>query len=149
MDYLFGRFSLVTYSVTGSIALAALSLVDMMFLIPAAVFGALGLLGISDYTQKKRAVLGNYPLLGRFRFIFESIRPELRQYFWESDTDELPYSRNQRAMVYQRAKGILATRPFGSDQNMYEENFNWLNHSLLPSHIELSLIHISEPTRPY
>ena len=136
MDYLFGRFSLVTYSVTGSIALAALSLVDMMFLIPAAVLGTLGLLGISDYTQKKRAVLGNYPLLGRFRFIFESIRPELRQYFWESDTDELPYSRNQRAMVYQRAKGILATRPFGSDQNMYAENFNWLNHSLLPSHIE-------------
>ena len=87
MDYLFGRFSLVTYSVTGSIALAALSLVDMMFLIPAAVLGTLGLLGISDYTQKKRAVLGNYPLLGRFRFIFESIRPELRQYFWESDTD--------------------------------------------------------------
>ena len=137
MEYLFGRFSLVTYTVTGSIAFAALGLVDVMFFVPAVVLGALGLLGISDYTQKKRAVLGNYPLLGRFRFIFESVRPELRQYFWESDTDELPYSRNQRAMVYQRAKGILATRPFGSDQNMYAENFNWLNHSLLPSHIEM------------
>ena len=136
MDYLFGRFSLVTYTVTGSIAFAALGLVNAMFFIPAVVLGALGLLGISDYTQKKRAVLGNYPLIGRFRFIFESIRPELRQYFWESDSDELPYSRNQRAMVYQRAKGIMATRPFGSDQNMYAENFNWLNHSLLPSHIE-------------
>ena len=136
MDYLFGRFSLVTYTVIGSIAFAALGLVNAMFFAPAVVLGALGLLGISDYTQKKRAVLGNYPLIGRFRFIFESIRPELRQYFWESDSDEIPYSRNQRAMVYQRAKGIMATRPFGSDQNMYAENFNWLNHSLLPSHIE-------------
>jgi glutamate synthase domain-containing protein 2 len=136
MDYFFGRFSIVTYSVLGSVALAALSLADKVFLIPAVILGVLGLLGISDYTQRKRAVLGNYPLIGRFRFIFESIRPELRQYFWESDTDELPYSRNQRSMVYQRAKGIMATRPFGSDQNMYAENYNWLNHSLIPSHIE-------------
>ena len=136
MDYFFGRFSIVTYSVLGSVAAAALSLADKVFLIPAIVLGVIGLLGISDYTQRKRAVLGNYPLIGRFRFIFESIRPELRQYFWESDTDELPYSRNQRSMVYQRAKGIMATRPFGSDQNMYAENYNWLNHSLIPSHIE-------------
>ncbi|MGB2251393.1 MAG: FMN-binding glutamate synthase family protein, partial [Candidatus Puniceispirillaceae bacterium] len=100
MDYFFGRFSIVTYSVLGSVALATLSLADKVFLIPAVVLGVLGLLGISDYTQRKRAVLGNYPLIGRFRFIFESIRPELRQYFWESDTDELPYSRNQRSMVY-------------------------------------------------
>ena len=66
--------------------------------------------GLFDYFQKKRAVLGNFPLLGRFIFIFESIRPELRQYFWEADNDELPYSRNQRAMVYQDQE-ILAARP--------------------------------------
>ena len=94
------------------------------------------LVGISDYAQKKRAVLGNFPLMGRFRFIFEAIRPELRQYFWEADSDELPYSRNQRAMVYQRSKAILAARPFGSDENQYLEDFNWLNHSICPSKIE-------------
>ena len=92
--------------------------------------------GLFDYFQKKRAVLGNFPLLGRFRFIFESIRPELRQYFWEADNDELPYSRNQRAMVYQRSKEILAARPFGSDENQYLEDFNWLNHSINPTEIE-------------
>ena len=75
MEYLFGRFSLVTYTVTGSIAFAALGLVDVMFFVPAVVLGALGLLGISDYTQKKRAVLGNYPLLGRFSlFLSQSSR---------------------------------------------------------------------------
>ena len=136
MEYFFGRYSLLTYTLLGSGFFGLMCFFNPIFLIPAGLLAFLGALGISDYSQKKRAVLGNYPLLGRFRFLFESIRPELRQYFWESDTDELPYSRNQRAMVYQRAKSILATRPFGSDQDMYVENFNWLNHSLLPSHIE-------------
>ena len=69
--------------------------------------------------------MGNFPLMGRFRFVFEAIRPELRQYFWEADSDELPYSRNQRAMVYQRSKQILAARPFGSDENQYLEDFSY------------------------
>ena len=77
-----------------------------------------------------------FSLIGRFRFIFEAVRPELRQYFWESDNDELPYSRNQRAMVYQRSKQILAARPFGSDENQYMEDFSWLNHSISPTKIE-------------
>ena len=94
------------------------------------------LVGLSDYAQKKRAVLGNFPLMGRFRFIFEAIRPELRQYFWEADSDELPYSRNQRAMVYQRSKKILAARSFGSDENQYLDDFNWLNHSISPTKID-------------
>ena len=66
------------------------------------------LVGISDYAQKKRAVLGKFPTNGKVSIYFEAIRPELRQYFWEADSDELPYSRNQRAMVYQRSKQILA-----------------------------------------
>jgi glutamate synthase domain-containing protein 2 len=151
MDFLFGRYSLLTYSLFLAIAFCVLGFVNPIFLVLAGLFGVLGALGISDYSQKKRAVLGNYPLLGRFRFLLESIRPELRQYFWESDSDELPYSRNQRAMVYQRSKSIMATRPFGSDQNMYAENFNWLNHSLLPSHIESRdfRIRVGEGERAY
>ena len=107
MEYIFGRYSVLFYSnialiitATASFEYVAMSPVPFLLAILTAV-------GWHDYTQKKRSVLGNYPLLGRFRFIFESIRPELRQYFWESDTDELPFSRNQRSMVYQRAKGIL------------------------------------------
>ena len=57
MDYLFGRFSLVTYTVIGSIAFAALGLVNAMFFVPAVFLGALGLLGISDYTQKNELCL--------------------------------------------------------------------------------------------
>ena len=151
MDFIFGRYSLIFY--TGMLAVlsvfAALASPWLFFL--TAFFGALFLLGIADYSQKKRAVLGNYPLLGRFRFFFESIRPELRQYFWESDSDELPYSRDQRSMVYQRSKGILAARPFGSKNDMYAEDFNWLNHSLQPTHIENKdfRIRVGEDKKPY
>lgn len=135
MEFIFGRYAVLFYS-TLAFVLAALASFQYPIVIPvSAVFGVLTVIGWYDYSQKSRSVLGNYPLLGRFRFIFESIRPELRQYFWESDTDELPFSRNQRAMVYQRAKNIQAARPFGSILNMYDENFNWLNHSMQPSHI--------------
>jgi glutamate synthase domain-containing protein 2 len=135
LSFVFGRYALLFYT-NAAFVLSAVAAFEYRGFIPVAVVsGLLAAVGWHDYMQKKRSVLGNYPLLGRFRFIFESIRPELRQYFWESDTDELPYSRNQRAMVYQRAKNIMAARPFGSILNMYEENFSWLNHSISPSHI--------------
>ena len=64
-------------------------------------------LGIHDLLQTRHAVLRNYPIIGHFRFMFEEIRPEIRQYFIESDTERVPFSREQRAIVYQRAKGVL------------------------------------------
>ena len=134
-DFWWGRYSIVFYA--GVFALLALlggllGLWSAWWFVPlAALLG----LGIHDYSQQKHTLLGNYPLLGRFRFFFETIRPELRQYFWEADDDELPYSRNQRAMVYQRAKGIMAARPFGSTQAMYQDEFSWLNHAIQPTHI--------------
>ena len=136
MEFVWGRYSGLFYTGVGVIFFIGFGLLfgNFWFLL-AAVFLILFIIGISDYSQKKRAVLGNFPLMGRLRFIFESIRPELRQYFWEADSDELPYSRNQRAMVYQRSKQILAARPFGSDENQYLEDFNWLNHSINPSKI--------------
>ena len=136
MEFVWGRYSGLFYTGTGSLLFVGLGFLFgsfWFFLAAGLIF--LFLVGLSDYTQKKRAVLGNFPLMGRFRFIFEAIRPELRQYFWEADSDELPYSRNQRAMVYQRSKQILAARPFGSDENQYMEDFNWLNHSISPTKI--------------
>ena len=106
------------------------------FLFATLLFAALFGLGFHDFFQKKRGVLANYPVLGRARYILESIRPELRQYFWEADTDELPFSRNQRAMVYQRSKGILAARPLGTVLDTYAEDYSWLNHSVQPTHID-------------
>jgi glutamate synthase domain-containing protein 2 len=92
--------------------------------------------GIHDMLQTKRAVLRNYPLLGHFRFFFEYIRPELRQYFFESDTDAIPFSRQQRAIVYQRAKQELDKRPFGTQLDTYATGYEWLNHSIDPCHLE-------------
>ncbi len=137
MELVWGRYSALFYAGAGTAFFIGVGVLfgSLWFILATASF-FLFLTGLGDYSQKKRAVLGNFPLIGRFRFIFEAIRPELRQYFWEADSDELPYSRNQRSMVYQRSKKILAARPFGSDENQYLEDFNWLNHSICPSKID-------------
>ena len=137
MEFVWGRYSGLFYSAVGVLLFIAVGVLFESFWFFFAIgFFLLFSIGLTDYFQKKRAVLGNFPLMGRFRFIFEAIRPELRQYFWEADSDELPYSRNQRAMVYQRSKQILAARPFGSEENQYMEDFSWLNHSISPTRIE-------------
>ena len=136
-EFIWGRYALWAYTGVATIIFCSLAVVSQpYFLLGTAISGGLFALGFHDFVQKKRGVLANYPLLGRARYILESIRPELRQYFWEADTDELPYSRNQRAMVYQRARGILAARPMGTVLDIYAEDFTWLNHSLQPTHIE-------------
>src|SRR5215469_16932429 len=66
------------------------------------------------------------------RFILEEIRPEIRQYFLESETDGTPFNRAKRSVVYQRAKGQLDKRPFGTQQDIYAGNFEWINHSIAP-----------------
>ena len=135
MNILWSRYSALLYTAAlGTISLYFASKSIWVQLICLASFG-LFFIGLYDFFQKRRPVLANFPLVGRFRFFFESIRPELRQYFWESDNDELPYSRNQRSMVYQRSKSLLAARPFGSDEDQYSDDFTWLNHSINPSKI--------------
>jgi len=98
--------------------------------------GALTVAGVGDVMQTKRAILRNYPILGHFRFFFELIRPEIRQYFLEDDTEQNPFSRNQRAIVYQRAKQQLDKRPFGTQLNVYEAGYEWVNHSIAPAKVE-------------
>jgi glutamate synthase domain-containing protein 2 len=97
------------------------------------VSGGLLLVGIHDMRQTKRALLRNYPILAYFRFFFESIRPEIRQYFLETDTEAMPFSRNQRSLVYQRAKQQLDKRPFGTQLDVYQTGYEWINHSILPT----------------
>ncbi|NDI22163.1 MAG: FMN-binding glutamate synthase family protein [Betaproteobacteria bacterium] len=101
----------------------------------ALLFGSLLLLGLRDVSQEHHAILRNYPIIGHFRFLFEAIRPEIRQYFIESDTERVPFSRDQRAIVYQRAKGVLDKRPFGSKADVYANGYEWINHSITPSKI--------------
>jgi glutamate synthase domain-containing protein 2 len=103
--------------------------------VPAAACLGLTLVGMADYAQTRQAIRRNYPVLAHFRFFFEFIRPEIRQYFIESDTEELPFSRAQRGIVYQRAKGVSDKRPFGTQLNVYEAQYEWMNHSIAPTDI--------------
>ncbi|MBN7769668.1 FMN-binding glutamate synthase family protein [Marinobacter daepoensis] len=102
------------------------------------VFGALSALGVWDLKQRKHTISRNYPIMANFRYLFESIGPEIRQYFIQSDTEERPFSREQRSIVYQRAKNVLDKRPFGSQIGMYEEGFEWMNHSITPTRLATS-----------
>ncbi len=95
----------------------------------------LALLGLYDLLQTRRSVLRNYPVIGHLRFMLETIRPELRQYFLESDTEATPFSRAQRSLVYQRAKGEPDKRPFGTQLDVHAQGYEWINHSIAPSRI--------------
>lgn len=99
---------------------------------PLVIGGGLTLLGLRDLFQTRHAILRNYPIAAHLRFLFEGIRPEIRQYFFEGDTDGSPFSRNQRAIVYQRSKGVLDKRPFGTQYDVYQPPFEWLTHSMAP-----------------
>ncbi len=88
-------------------------------------------LGVRDSLQTRRAVLRNFPIIGHFRYLLEMIRPEINQYFVESNTDGMPFSRNMRSVAYQRAKRELETIPFGTQYDVYEVGYEWFNHSIL------------------
>src|SRR5690242_18034515 len=101
-------------------------------LIPILIFGGLTALGVRDVLQKPHAVLRNYPISAHIRFLLEEIRPEMRQYFFESEKDGKPFSRDTRAVVYQRAKMELDKRPFGTQEDVYREGYEWMSHSMAP-----------------
>ena len=85
---------------------------------PAALFGVLALLGTWDLLQTRSTLRRNYPVLAHFRYGLESFGTEIRQYFIESDIAEVPFSRQQRSLVYQRAKGVMDVVPFGTPQDV-------------------------------
>ncbi len=98
-----------------------------------AAFAGLTVTGIRDMRQARHAILRNYPVIGHLRFLFEYIRPELRQYFFESDAEAAPFSRAQRSLVYQRAKGEPDNRPFGTQLDVTISGYEWINHSMRPT----------------
>ena len=100
---------------------------------PSVLFGTLSLVGAADMLQPRRTLRRNYPLLAHLRYFLESIGPEIRQYFIEADTDERPFSRLQRNIVYQRAKDTLDLRPFGTQLDVYAPRYEWINHSMAPT----------------
>jgi glutamate synthase domain-containing protein 2 len=105
---------------------------SFLIVVPLLLFAALSAIGTSDLIQTRHAVLRNYPLTAHIRFVLEEIRPEIRQYFLESEKDGTPFSRDKRAIVYQRAKQALDKRPFGTHNDVYASGYEWLHHSIAP-----------------
>ncbi len=89
-------------------------------------------MGVADMIQTKQSIRRNFPVLGRLRYVFEDLRPKIQQYFVESDTDGAPINRNERSVIYQRAKKQTDTIPFGTQLNVYAEGYEWITHSIAP-----------------
>ena len=117
---LLSAFTWVAFGTGGGLAFASLLLTG---------------LGFRDTRQSRHAVLRNYPVIGHMRFLLEFIRPEMRQYFIEGDNEAAPFSRQQRSLVYQRAKGEADKRPFGTQMDVGAVGYEWINHSMVPSRL--------------
>ncbi|OCK10275.1 MULTISPECIES: hypothetical protein [Thalassospira] len=122
--------------------------VDVWFWVPVVVFGALMVVGWFDLRQTRHSILRNYPVSGHIRFILESFRPEIRQYMIESDQDEVPFSRQSRGLVYQRAKGVEDKRPFGTIEDVYGSGYAWLTHSSRRPASPISIFGFGSAGRP-
>ena len=97
---------------------------------PGALWGlafTLPLLAIAvlDFVQKKHSLRRNYPLVARFRWLFEDLRPYLRSYIVESNQDGRPFDKNARALVYARSKNQTSTHPFGTELDVYSDEYEW------------------------
>lgn len=151
------RYILLSIALAGTATFAVLAwrypqaAVHLSF--PLAFFSFFAILGLHDLVQAKHAILRNYPIAAHLRFILEHIRPELRQYFFEAEKDGMPFPRDKRAIVYQRAKKQLDKRPFGTHYDVYQDHYEWLHHSMAPKEPSGELFSIaiggSDCTQPY
>jgi glutamate synthase domain-containing protein 2 len=146
MDRVKLALSMRMLPLTGSVIAALLLGLSMLFsrggvatlILLFLFFAALAALGIRDVLQTKRSILRNYPISGHARYLMEEIRPKIRQYFFEGEKDGRPFPRDKRSLAYQRAKGQLDKRPFGTEFDVYEPKYEWISHSLNPTHVENS-----------
>ena len=151
------RFLPLTLSALMTVAIliemAAAPATLSLLVLPLMIFAGLTWLGVHDMRQKKSSILRNYPVSGHLRFLLEELRPKVRQYFFEGEKDGRPFARDRRSLVYQRAKGQLDKRPFGTEFDVYESNYEWISHSLAPtkvaSHDFRTMIGGPDCKRPY
>lgn len=130
------RYYFFGFVILGTIVAGVFALLWLPALILFVIGLGATLLGVWDLVQTRHSILRNYPVIGHMRWLFEGIRPEIRQYLIESDEDETPFNREERSVVYERAKGMPDKTPFGTKLNVYQQNYAWLNHSMLPRHLE-------------
>lgn len=110
---------------------------------PWVAMGPITVIGTIDLVQKKQAIRRNFPVLGRMRYLLELIRPEIFQYFIESDKEGVPFDREHRSLVYQRAKNVRDTTPFGTKMDVYAPGYEWVNHSLQAKHIDATNMRVT------
>jgi glutamate synthase domain-containing protein 2 len=123
-----GIFLLASALALGSIGAGAVFWRPVAWLLIPVV--PLVLLGLRDMSQRTHAVLRNFPVVGHGRYLLELIRPEINQYFIESNTDGTPFNREDRSVVYQRAKNMIDTLPFGTQLDVYAPGYEWIEHSM-------------------
>lgn len=129
-------FFIISFVVTAIIV--GLSFLNVHALWAFVVFGPIFILGVSDILQKKQTIKRNYPVIGNFRYALEKIRPEIMQYFVETDTEGRPFNRLFRSIIYRRAKKVNDTVPFGTQMDVYRVGYEWMDHSIY-----------AEPTKYY
>lgn len=124
------RKAFLVFALTSLAIIAILTYVNWKFSFLGLIFIPLILMGFYDMYQSKHTIRRNFPLLGRLRYLLESLGPEIRQYFIETDTEGKPFNRLQRSLVYERSKKAIDSQPFGTQLNVYEEGYEWINHSI-------------------
>jgi len=129
------RQHFVTFVFISLISVMLLSLISTTWLWALVILVPIISIGLYDILQTKQSIRRLYPVFGRFRYLLESIRPEIQQYFVESDTSGTPVAREFRSLIYQRAKGDRDTRPFGTIFDVNRAGYEWVNHSMQPKHL--------------
>jgi glutamate synthase domain-containing protein 2 len=124
------RKSFIIFSIITILALAGLSFLHIAFLIVLLFLFPLLAMGLYDAFQSKHTIRRNFPLFGRLRYLMETIRPGIQQYFVESDTNGMPFNRLQRSQIYARSKKETETVPFGTQMDVYADGYEWVNHSI-------------------
>ncbi|MBD3724495.1 MAG: FMN-binding glutamate synthase family protein [Flavobacteriaceae bacterium] len=124
------RKAFLVFTITSLSIIGILGYVNSKFLLLLLIFVPLILMGFFDMYQSKHTIRNNFPLLGRTRYLLEELGPEFRQYFIETDADGKPFNRLQRGMIYQRSKNVSSNKPFGTQLDVYDTGYEWINHSM-------------------
>ncbi|PCH91592.1 MAG: FMN-binding glutamate synthase family protein [Bacteroidetes bacterium] len=150
-----GREIFILIALVTIVGVALFSMLWPPFIWSTIFFGPIILLGTIDVVQKKSAIRNNFPVIGRLRYVLEAIRPEIMQYFVETDIEGTPINRMFRSLVYQRAKAVTDTTPFGTKVEVYKVGYEWMDHSMYAfSHSEMNFnprVMVGGPdcTQPY
>ena len=132
-DQGFARNGLLFAGLVGTVAVVAVGLRHPEALWLLIAFAPLLVVGLVDLLQTHHSLRRNFPVSARFRWFFEWLRPFLRSYIVESDLDGRPFNHDERALVYARAKGDNSTHPFGTELDVYSDEYEWLAHSMAPA----------------